>query len=360
MRKQTGEVAALVAKKTTCPGERHFSSMLMTQKILRAVLGAAVVAGAAGAEPAVGTWSVEWGPAWTVRGDFSKGKDLSAAAAFGPSQGLVASDETRAAQRISFDAAARVVTVHELLPLLPGKGAELDLEGAAASIGERGYFLIGSQALSRKKEAFEADRGYVFKLPVDDAHRPQPGAVAKADLRAVLAADAELAPFLNRPAEENGLDIEGLAERDGVLFLGLRAPERDGKAMILEVGIKALFAGTATLGTHRVALGPGRGVRDLVALAGKAGFLLLSGPSGGPGSGPSQTGATYELWHWPGPGSAAARLGALGTVSGEAEAKAEAILILSQSESAIEGVVFHDGPKNGAPHGFRLSPPPTQ
>lgn len=320
--------------------------------------GALVVA-TASAGTAVGTWSVAWGPEWTVRGDFSKGKDLSAAAAFGPGQALAASDETRGAQRMSIDAGRRVVTVHEPLPLVAGKGSELDLEGAAASVGQRGYFLIGSQALTRKTEVFEADRGFIFKLPVDEAYRPQVGAVTKADLRAVLAADTELAPFLNQPAEENGLDIEGLAERDGRLFLGLRAPVRNDQATVLEIGVEALFTGKATLTHHRLALGRGRGIRDLAALGDGTGFLVLSGPSGAPGGGRFETGAAYEMWHWQGPGTAATRLGPLGAVASDPEAKAEAILVLSQTDTAIDGLIIHDGPKNGAPHGFRLSPTPA-
>jgi hypothetical protein len=292
-----------------------------------------------------------------VRGNVAKGKDLSGAAAFAADRALVASDETRAAQRVSFDVSSRVMTVHEELPLLPGKGAELDLEGAAASVGQGGYFLVGSQALSRNRGAFEADRGYVFKLPVDGAGQPQPGAVAKANLRPVLTADAELSPFLDKPAEENGLDIEGLAERGGRLFFGLRAPVLDGQATVLEVGVDELFGGRATSTRHRLALGRGRGIRDLAALQGDAGFLVLVGPSGGPDSGRSPTGVRFELWHWPGPGSAAVTIGALGTVPGEPDAKAEAVLVLNQNGTVVDGLILHDGPKNGAPHGFRLSLP---
>jgi len=328
--------------------------MLKTTLTALGVLAATV---SAPAGPAAGSWALEWGQAWTVRGDFAKGRDMSAAAGFGLDQALAASDETRAAQRIALDPATRTLTVHEPLALLPGKGPELDLEGAAASVGQRAYFLVGSQALSRKKAAFERDRGWLFKLPVDEAGRPRPEAVKKADLHLVLAADAELAPFVNRAAEENGLDIEGLAERDGRLFLGLRAPVRDGEATILELGAEELFSGKAGLLQHRLALGPGRGIRDLAALAEGAGFLILAGPSGGPDGGPSSSGAAYELWHWAGPGSPATRLGPLGAAAGKDEAKAEAILLLSQSATAIEGLILHDGPKNGAPHGFRLIPP---
>jgi hypothetical protein len=315
------------------------------------------------ADSSVGTWGVEWGQSWTVRGDLAKGRDLSGSASFGGDKALVISDETRAAQEVSIDRAARTLTAGKQVPLLSGKGPELDLEGVAALIEPRAYFLVGSQALSRKEGVLEPDRGWLFRLPVDETGAPEAGAVTRIDLRAVLAADAELKPFMDKTADENGLDIEGLAGREGVLFLGLRAPVRDGEATILSMRVDALWGGQAALGSgqataghHRIALGAGRGIRDLVALADDAGFLLLAGPSGGAGGKKPSLGEAYEFWHWPGPGSPAVRLGPLGPATTLEQAKAEGMLILSQSSTHIEGIIFHDGPKNGAPHGFRLSP----
>jgi len=334
-------------------------------RVLTIVTTGLLTAMTAMADSSVGTWRVEWGQAWKVRGDLAKGRDLSGAASFGGDKALVISDETRAAQEVSIDRAARTLTAGKEVPLLPGSGPELDLEGVAALIEPRAYFLVGSQALSRKGGVLEPDRGGLFRLPVDEAGAPDAGAVTKIDLRAVLAADAELKPFVDKSADENGLDIEGLAGREGVLFLGLRAPVRDGEATILSMEVDALWRGQASSGGdratvmhHRIALGEGRGIRDLVALADDAGFLLLAGPSGGGGGGKkSALGEAYEFWHWPGPGSPAVRLGPLGPAATSDQAKAEGLLILSQSSTRIEGIVFHDGPKNGAPHGFRLSPP---
>ena len=341
-------------------------------RVLTFVTTGLLTAMTAMADSSVGTWRVEWGQAWKVRGDLAKGRDLSGAASFGGDKALVISDETRAAQEVSIDRAARTLTAGKQVPLLPGSGPELDLEGVAALIEPRAYFLVGSQALSRKGGVLEPDRGGLFRLPVDETGAPDAGAVTKIDLRAVLAADAELKPFVDKSADENGLDIEGLAGREGVLFLGLRAPVRDGEATILSMEVDALWrgqaasgggqaasgSGQATVTHHRIALGEGRGIRDLVALADDAGFLVLAGPSGGGGGGKkSALGEAYEFWHWPGPGSPAVRLGPLGPAATSDQAKAEGLLILSQSSTHIEGIIFHDGPKNGAPHGFRLSPP---
>ena len=348
-------------------------------RVLTFVTTGLLTAMTAMADSSVGTWRVDWGQAWKVRGDLAKGRDLSGSASFGGDKALVISDETRAAQEVSIDRAARTLTAGKQVPLLPGSGPELDLEGVAALVEPRAYFLVGSQALSRKGGVLEPDRGWLFRLPVDETGAPDAGAVTKIDLRAILAADAELKPFMDKTADENGLDIEGLAGREGVLFLGLRAPVRDGEATILSMeaaalwggkaasgggqaalgsGQDALGSGQATVTHHRIALGEGRGIRDLVALADDAGFLLLAGPSGGGGGGKkSALGEAYEFWHWPGPGSPAVRLGPLGPAATSDQAKAEGMLILSQSSTHIEGIIFHDGPKNGAPHGFRLSPP---
>lgn len=326
-------------------------------RVLTFVTTGLLTAMTAMADSSVGTWRVEWGQAWKVRGDLAKGRDLSGAASFGGDKALVISDETRAAQEVSIDRAARTLTAGKQVPLLSGKGPELDLEGVAALIEPRAYFLVGSQALSRKGGVLEPDRGWLFRLPVDETGAPEAGAVTRIDLRAVLAADAELKPFMDKTADENGLDIEGLAGREGVLFLGLRAPVRDGEATLLSMKVDELLSGQASAGHHRIALGAGRGIRDLVALADDAGFLLLAGPSGGAGGKKPSLGESYEFWHWPGPGSPAVRLGPLGPAATSEQAKAEGMLILSQSSTHIEGIIFHDGPKNGAPHGFRLSPP---
>jgi len=331
--------------------------VIMTQGIVVGLCWMLSAAGVAASPPSMGDWNFEWGPAWSVQGNFAKGKDISGAAVFGVEAGVAVSDETRTAQRISIVPAARLLRVHEVVPLVADPGTEFDLEGAAASRRDRAYYLIGSQALARQKGVYEADRGYLFRLPADAAFRPQPGRVSRIDFRSILAADTDLAPYLNLPATANGLDVEGLAERDGRLFVGLRAPERDGHATVLEVETELLFAEKpAPLTHHQLPLGPGRGIRSLTALDRDHGFLLIAGPSGGPESGRSAEGDKYELWHWPGPGSApATRLGRIDPVPGEPDAKAEALFVYAQSEDTIDGLILHDGVKNGAPHGFRLT-----
>jgi len=298
------------------------------------------------AEPAV--WRFEMGQPFSVKGKFVEGNDLSAAAGFTPAHALVGSDETSGVQAMSVDPVARVVTVGGVLPLLRSRGSEIDLEGIAAGEPEHVYYVVGSHSLSRRKVQFSPDRCTVFSLPVDSADRPQLGAMQKATLRPLVQADPVLKPFLDKPAGANGFDIEGVAAREGRLFFGLRGPSLNGQTFILEVVAKELFGGRPAAVRHAIALGPGRGIREIVALR-SDGFLVLAGPSG-EDDGPRRSGAEFSLWLWPGPAGAAKKLSDLPAMSGSPEA----IFLFSQTEALVEGLIFFDGAKDGAPRSFRL------
>lgn len=106
-------------------------------------------------------------------------------------------------------------------------------------------------------------------------------------LRRRLARDEWLAPFLAPASKEGGLDIEGLAVRGDDLFLGLRGPVIDGRAVIIALRHQngVIQPGHAL---HFLDL-EGLAIRDL-ALQGSD-LLALAGPSGA-ATGP------YRLHRW--------------------------------------------------------------
>jgi hypothetical protein len=75
------------------------------------------------------------------------------------------------------------------------------------------------------------------------------------------------------------VNIEGLASRNGRLFVGLRGPNLDGNAFVLEVGANDVFGGKSqpSYTLHRLQMGPGLGVREIGAV--RSGFLLIAGNS---------------------------------------------------------------------------------
>jgi hypothetical protein len=109
------------------------------------------------------------------------------------------------------------------------------------------------------------------------------------DLTQALKKDVHLAPFLEIPGKDNGLDIEGLAVSGERVFLGLRGPVLRGWAVILELepvednkpGKLKLQkigseSGDAPYRKHFLAL-DGLGVRDLCVDG--ADLLILAGPT---------------------------------------------------------------------------------
>ncbi len=56
-------------------------------------------------------------------------------------------------------------------------------------------------------------------------------------LRAVIAATPKLQGYAEKPLDEHGVNIEGLAVRGDRLFLGFRGPVINGKAQVMSVDI---------------------------------------------------------------------------------------------------------------------------
>jgi hypothetical protein len=299
-------------------------------------------------------WKIEAGHEWDVKGKITGGRDVSAATLLGGGRGLVGSDETRGVQVVRLDARARRIDVEGFMALLDGEGTELDLEGMAFSKAGRVCYFVGSHALSRRKEEFEADRSLVIALPIDDAGMPRRDGLRRASLRPIIKADPALAPFLDKPASANGLDIEALAERDGRLYFGLRAPSHDGRVPVLVIDAAGLFSSSApAVGKTLLELGPGRGIRDLTAVDG--GFLLISGPSGTDDDTAGSPGA-FLLQFWDGKSGLVLPVGVISAPSG----KAEALLVVEETASHVLVLVFHDGAKDGAPRSLRVIKPASR
>lgn len=221
------------------------------------------------------------------------------------------SDEGRSLERLTPDGAdwhiAASYSLDSLFSRLPGRRSndEADLEGLAFD-GQH-LWLCGSHCLVRRranktspdrinpKIRARPSRCLLGRIAIDRdgqcvprSGRAMPHSGPKS-LRAFLARNSLIAPFIGLPSKENGLDIEGIAMRDGRLFLGLRGPLIDSVALIVEISINAdlsLHERTARL--HTVDL-TGLGVRDLF-FAGDE-LLILAGPV-------SSAAGPFALFQW--------------------------------------------------------------
>jgi hypothetical protein len=206
---------------------------------------------------------------------------------------LFAFDEGSAAYFAQLDLAGqKLVPLAQPVPLRGADEGELDAEGAATD--GHFFYVTGSHANKRKDCASNPSSRHVVRLRRDPTsgqamRTANGGLVHYADtgrLWEVMARLPALAPMLDRCMGDDdkggtkafGLNIEGLAVRDGRLYFGLRGPVQNGAAWVLSVDAEALFSSAADVKPvlFRLALGPHRGIRDLVAV--DDGLLILAGP----------------------------------------------------------------------------------
>ena len=285
----------------------------------------------------------------------------------------------------------RELTVDAEPVVLRQTNDELDAEGAATD--GRYFYVTGSHSAKRGDCASNPGSRHVIRFRLDPATgraRRSPAAssgnasgalVDYADtgrLWSLMQAQPALAPYVGErkclgsepPAKaptqagQQGVNIEGLAVRDGQLYFGFRGPVLDGVARVLAVDADALFgseAGRALETTiTSLALGQRRGIRDMVAV--KTGILLLAGPDD---SSASQNVGWVLAW-WDGkPGEsstsvvqprllAALDLGGVKLRNCDKELKPEAMTVLEETPSVYKLLVLSDGMCDGGPLTFTV------
>lgn len=180
---------------------------------------------------------------------------------------------------------------------------ESDLEGMA--LDSHRLWLAGSHALVRKKYdkrrtdklldgkgiEREDERCFLGFVEIDDQGQPVAGSGRALPIGESLGGLVwamrqewrELSLATERPAKENGLDIEGLAVTRNRIFLGLRGPVLGPYAIVLEMETKVSNGALAIVEVdghlcrpHLIDTG-GLGIRDL-AMHPK-GLLVLAGPT---------------------------------------------------------------------------------
>ena len=188
--------------------------------------------------------------------------------------------------------------------------------------------------------AAHADSYALYRVKLDD--NGQVASEENLSLQERIQGDEILKPFCQIPSKENGVDIEGVAVKDGKVYLGFREPVLRGNYVpILSLEYKE----PDDYELNFVELG-GRGVRDLAAT--DEGFLILAGPVGdGDGS--------YQLHWWngedciPGDGSPGGETTLLGEIDAGG-AKPEGVAVVSEDDDRWEILLVRDGSTGATRH----------
>lgn len=292
---------------------------------------------------------------YSFRGQVAEDQDLSGIACISDRFGLIGADESRDVQVIEISRKDKTLRVRDTVSLAPS-GDEIDIEAIAAE-GDS-YYIIGSHGISKKQGEVQGNRYSLFRLGVDPATgRPtRPLSLERTNLSDILRADPVLGEYFGKPLQLRGVNIEGLAARNGRLFVGLRGPNLDGNAFVLEVGANDVFGGKSqpSYTLHRLQMGPGLGVREIVAV--RSGFLLIAGNSASEPSEKYTQSVDYAqdreflMVAWDGAGAEVHKIGPIPDVVG----KAEAMLVLEEAQDHVTVLVLFDGPRQGRPTIYRL------
>jgi hypothetical protein len=320
---------------------------------------------------------------WKVDGDlrgkakddgFKKSEDVSGIACDRrsgfPRLCLVADDETQGTQivilkdgeLIAGDFIKLTAAQHANKPL------ELDAEGVAFESGS--FYVIGSHGRPRhdndpaeeaKNNAKAQATRQIFRVTLDASSVDmqsgklvsQPAIKPSTDLASILQHHGDLSSSFDQALDNNGLTIEGIAVRDGRLYVGMRGPVLGTDAAVLSVPVSAVFEGQpASSKLHRLALekdtlGHPRGVRDITRYAN--GFLVLAGPVNDPSDDREIQPSDYSIYLWDGDGGLewVRHIPAFGK-----KVKPEALLPLDGDARRV--LVLFDGPKAGAPRPFEV------
>jgi hypothetical protein len=345
-------------------------SFFMTAALAASIVGTACLAQAPALPP------VE--PGWRVIGDITEGEDISGIACVRTGgqvrRCVIAVDEKVSAVLATID--GRTIRQDGTLKLIEKvKGEELDAEGVAYDSKDNAFYVVGSHGRKRTCCKDNPSSFNLIRVPID----PSTGRLDPDDGTGV-APEAWIAPRNILPAMQRspqlakradaclgtkapkkkkkkgeqcefepaqGANIEGIAVLGDRVFVGFRGPVHGGTAYLLAFDRNSLFEKELTGDTTiPIKLGPGKGVRDLAAVA--DGLLVLSGPEDDE---PGQAGV-----HHFDPRTQAVTL--LGTLAGlPKKAKPEALLVLSEDAPEYQVLVLSDGVPNGAPLEYKVRKP---
>jgi hypothetical protein len=222
----------------------------------------------------------------------------------------------------------------------------VDAEGAGFD-GEH-FYIIGSHALaspiSDPPPFFLA-----FRIKVIHTRPPTSGTVpVERSERVREAITAAILTGAFGPVQLQQISAEGIAVKDGRMFIGFRAPLLGGSALLMSLDAEAVFATgpnppNLNADVKKLTLGNGHGIRDLAL--GATGLLILSGPV-------TDTAAAPSLFQFDLPNGP---LRQLGTVVSPTDRKAETLLLLQDDPEFVRFLVMFDGVDNGGPIEYFVS-----
>lgn len=300
----------------------------------------------------------------------------------GPRQCLLVNDENADAQFVGISGTTIVAgPVIDLIGTAPssatlgaapstfecsdGKGKFGELDGEGVAYAAPYFYVVGSHGCSRSKNKFKLSSFILARIKVEGSGPPTGREPVETTYR--LSDALKGAPKIGRyfavdlqsrrdSDSTKGLNVEGVAVIDGLLYAGLRAPTDDGKAFIVEIAVDKLFApGHEPLRSAariiEIDTAKRTGIRDLAVMPDGKTLLVLTGPAWDKPDRDEEEDIPYRLLVVDPRTDKQDVLGTLDALAKkDRKGKAEAIVVL---EPGLALVLF-DSLENGGPRAYRL------
>ncbi len=298
-------------------------------------------------------------------------RDLSGIACLTDEQCMIASDEGVYVQVCVLSKEEKAVKVSsrryrpDLPPgiielLSPNVASEIDIE--AVTVMDGAYYIVGSHGVAKNSGLWMEPRHTCFRLKLDPETGKLKGRIEQSTMKHALAGDPILRSYYAKVLQQRGVNIEGLAGKNGTLYIGFRAPNLAGNIPVIEIGADELFSKKKLkkYRMHKLPLGRGLGIRDMAAI--DPGFLMIVGNAGSePGDSDNpdtktnvkdfNPGRGYHLVFWDG----ADGLQKIGEIPrDDARDDPEAMTVLTETDDSIEMLILSDGPRGGHPTVYRI------
>ena len=303
-------------------------------------------------------WKIERLPdVWKFTG-YAEDQDLSGIAVTPDFRHcLICTDEHASMQPGIMDKAARTVVAGAGFPLLRNSNdqTELDAEGVAWLPEDKSFYVTGSHGVGKKKGDFEVSRTVIVRIPTGPDGTPLQSGLQEGSLLPWVEKNAVLGSHVRQPLQLNGFNIEGLAAKNGKLWLGVRGPNINGSAYVIEAAPASLFTAAPEATLHTLAIGQGMGIRELVPV--QDGFLVLTGNACAeaskkfPDSMARADDQHFRMFIWtPGKDPAVRFIGDVPAPS----AKAEGMMVLAETAQSIDVLMLFDSAPGGGPAVYRI------
>ena len=291
---------------------------------------------------------------------------------------LAVFDEGAEARHLTINDEAYVPDNEQVI-LRPG---DIELDAEAAATDGAFYYVAGSHSAKRNDCENNPESRHVVRFRVDPktgrALRNARGTLVRyADtdrLWSIMSTTPVLQAHIGdrmclgtepprdapRLAGKRGVNIEGLAVRNGRLYFGFRGPVDDGEAHILAVDADGLFSGEDPHPMRvSVNVGKGRAIRDLLAVS--DGVLVLAGPDDDEKN--ASVGWIVSRWDGEETSNADGQIKALATLdlskvklrSCDHEPRPEALALTDdKAGQPYQALIFSDGMCDGGPLRFTI------